>query len=451
MSRVLALSFDPLTDRMPGPAIRAWNLALQLAPDHEVVLAGTAGATRDHPAMTVRAATGPELDALVDGADVVVAPSSVVRRHPAVTARPLCIDMYVPAHLENLEARGAIGPTHDAEVAHQVAVINDDLRSGDFFLCASERQRDFWMGSLASLGRVNPATYADDPSLRSLIDVVPFGIDTDPSPSRDRSALRAAFPVIGPEDPVVVWGGGVYNWFDPESLVQAVDRLRRDRPSVRLVFLGMRHPNPEIPEMRVATELRATCRRLGLEGSTVLFNDGWIPYDERGAYLAGADVGVSTHLPHIETRFSFRTRVLDYLWAGLPTVLTEGDTLSAEIAAAGIGAAVPPGDSAAIAAAIDAMLARPPSRRLITAFGSRYAWSAVCDPLRDYVARPRRAADWVASRRAGSEGIGVPGAPGSPAAAPPVADDLAHVASEVRRLAARIGKGAAQRAKGRLR
>ena len=108
------------------------------------------------------------MDTLVLGVDVVFAPSSVVRRHPIVVSSgvPLCIDMYDPTHLENLEAVGAAGDeAHVKEVAHQVSVLNDDLLHGDFFLCASQRQHDFWLGSLASLGRVNPSTYAADPML----------------------------------------------------------------------------------------------------------------------------------------------------------------------------------------------------------------------------------------------------------------------------------------------
>jgi glycosyltransferase involved in cell wall biosynthesis len=193
--------------------------------------------------------------------------------------------------------------------------------------------------------------------------------------------------------------------------------------------LGMRHPNPQIPEMRMACELRAVSEQLGLTGSTVLFNEGWLPYDRWAAHLAGADVGVSTHLLHIETHFSFRTRVLDYLSAGLPTVLTEGDTLSAEIAAAGVGVAVPPGDPGAIAAALDAMLTTPPSRQDVAGFAARYAWSAVCGPLLAFAGRPQRAADRTWRRDA---------SPGDPTSPGPVAD-------EIRRLAARIGRGAARR------
>src|SRR5664280_3299763 len=46
------------------------------------------------------------------------------------------------------------------------------------------------------------------------------------------------------------------------------------------------------------------------------------PYTERSDHLLDADVGVSTHFDHVETEFSFRTRILDYLWTGLPIVAT---------------------------------------------------------------------------------------------------------------------------------
>lgn len=420
---MLVLCFDPLTDTMPGPAIRAWHLAEQLAVTCQVVLGGTAGATRTSSDMEVRAVSGSDLDALVEQADAVFAPTSVVRRHPVVvgSGRPLCIDMYIPTHLENLEALGrAGGEEHVAAVEHQVSVINDDLRNGDFFLCASERQRDFWLGSLASLGRLNPATYAADPTLRNLIDVVPFGLDPG-RPAEDPGVLRRAFPGIGERDPVVIWGGGVYNWFDPLSLLSAVDRLRGTRPDIRLVFLGMRNPNPDIPEMRVASELRTESDRRGLTGTHVFFNDGWVPYDRRGAYLADADVAASTHLAHVETHFSFRTRVLDYLWAGLPMVLTGGDTLSDGIQQAGLGITVEPGDPAAIAAAIDRLLAHPPDREAVRGYGSGFGWDRVAGPLLAFAEHPRPAADRDRRVPAGP-GPGAPPAP-SPSGEPAPAED----------------------------
>ena len=35
-----------------------------------------------------------------------------------------------------------------------------------------------------------------------------------------------------------------------------------------------------------------------------------------------------THFDNLETRFSFRTRILDYLWADLPMIVTEGDSMA---------------------------------------------------------------------------------------------------------------------------
>src|SRR5580704_2655596 len=209
--RVLVLTFDPLTDAMAGPAIRAWHLAQVLASRFSVTLASTVEASRHHDGMHVRAVApgSPDMASLVGQADVVFAPTSVVRRHPEVATSdvPLVIDMYIPTHLENLERGGRGDEEYRQAVAHQVSVINEDLRRGDIFLCASERQRDFWLGALSHAGRVNPANYDDDPTLRRLIDVVPFGLDPEP-PTAAGPVLRRHFPAIGADDPIVVWGGG---------------------------------------------------------------------------------------------------------------------------------------------------------------------------------------------------------------------------------------------------
>ena len=90
------------------------------------------------------------------------------------------IDLYVPYQLENLElARHLPLPRRIADNDYAQTSLNGQIRRGDFFLCASDKQRDLWLGNLAAMGRVNPRVYDEDPSLRSLIDVVPFGIATE--------------------------------------------------------------------------------------------------------------------------------------------------------------------------------------------------------------------------------------------------------------------------------
>ena len=80
--------------------------------------------------------------------------------------------------------------------------------------------------------------------------------------------------------------------------------------------------------MRMATEARALADGLGLAGTHVFFNEGWVDYESRQDYLLEADIGVSAHIDHLEASLSFRARILDYLWAGLPVVATRGDVLA---------------------------------------------------------------------------------------------------------------------------
>jgi glycosyltransferase involved in cell wall biosynthesis len=396
---VLVFTTDPIGPEMPGPAIRAWHLAEVIGRDMEVVLASTVAVAGAHPNAELVPVYGTPLAPLLDSVDVVFAPSSLVYMSSEVrdSAKPLAVDIYDPYHLENLERSGPNLSQDDQTVTRLAGVVNAALRRGDFFTCASERQRDFWLGSLAAVGRVNPYTYASDPLLERFIGVVPFGLPPQP-PRRHGPGLRGVLPGVSERDKVVLWGGGVYDWLDPLSVIHAVGRLTGHIPNVRLVFLGMRHPNPTIPEMAVATAARALAEELGLAGRHVFFNDGWVPYERRGDYLLDADVAVSTHLGHLETRYSFRTRVLDYIWAGLPMVLTGGDTLADELAAAGVALVVPPGDVDALEHGLARMLTSPPPRSLFGAPAERYRWERVAEPLVAFCRSPRRAPDLLVRR-----------------------------------------------------
>src|SRR5437899_11836456 len=100
---------------------------------------------------------------------------------------------------------------------------------------------------------------------------------------------------------------------------------------------------------------------LDVRDRSVFFNFGWVPYDERGAYLLEADVGVSAHFDELETRFAFRTRLLDCFWAGLPVVTATGDSLADLVEERKLGRAVACEDVDAYAAALAEVLAEPRS------------------------------------------------------------------------------------------
>jgi hypothetical protein len=146
-------------------------------------------------------------------------------------------------------------------------------------------------------------------------------------------------------------------------------------------------------------EAVALAHELGLVGTHVFFNEDWVDYDDRHNYLLEADVGVSTHLDHVETEFSFRTRLLDYLWASLPIVATAGDSLAALVEANDIGIAVPAGDVDALEAALFRLLDDETFNRSCRAAIERivpeYRWSTVLEPLLEFCRVPTRAPDLV--------------------------------------------------------
>ena len=397
--RVLVATKDTIAPRMAGPAIRAWQIAVALSAEHDVELVTTSSCDLSDDRFVVRSVTEADLVELERWCDVLVFQGTVLHESPALqrTAKVVVADIYDPVHLEQLEqATDAGEAARRHTVAATTAILNRTLLRGDVFLCASEKQRDFWLGQLAGLGRLNPATYDADPTLRGLVRVVPFGVE-DAAPVRRQPAIKGVVPGIGPDDTVLLWGGGVYNWFDPLTLIRAVHRLSADHPTVRLFFLGMSHPNPEVPRMRMAADAVRLAGELGLTGRHVFFNDGWVEYDARADYLLDADIGVSTHLDHVETAFSFRTRLLDYFWAGLPVVTTAGDSLGDLVAARGAGVAVPPGDVDALHAALRSLVDEPTTRARCAAASRRVAedfrWTHVLAPLVDVCRDPRRAAD----------------------------------------------------------
>ncbi|RYF61402.1 MAG: glycosyltransferase [Comamonadaceae bacterium] len=399
MSRILVVTLDTLAARMAGPAIRAWEISSALAAEHEVRLVTFGACDRPGDGFETSETTVDGFHDEVDQADILIVQGFVVATFPwlQTCSQIIVLDLYDPFHLESLEVeRYAAEAQRHAALANALRELQAQIARGDLFLCASEKQRDLWLGHLAAAGRINPDTYDSDPSLRSLITVVPFG--TSPSrPERRAPAIKNVVPGIAADDKVILWGGGVYNWFDPITVVRAIDQVRHRAPNVRLYFLGMKHPNPDVPEMAMATRTRELSDHLGLTGTYVFFNEDWVAYERRSDYLLDADIGVSAHYEHIETAFSFRTRILDYLWASLPIVSTTGDTFGDLVASEDLGAAVPPEDVDELADAFERLLSNDSERHRIRSNVERvavqYTWPVVLEPLLAFCRDPQRAKD----------------------------------------------------------
>ena len=398
-SHTLVVCNDGVGKRMSGPAIRAVEIAKHLASTARVTLAVPAAPEVEVPGVTVATFQDEaDLRRLSDSADVVLFQGYTLKEFPSLadTSAVLVADLYDPWLFENIELHTGEAEG-DAILRGDTAVLNQIVDECDFFICASERQRDYWLGMLSARQRLTQAQYASDPSLRHLIDVVPFGLP-DRDPERRARVLKGVHPGIGSDDKVVLWGGGAWDWFDPLTLVEAWPAVVQQVPDARLWFLGLHLTTDNVKHMRVAHRATLRAAELGLTDDSVFFGD-WVPYEMREAYLLEADLGVTVARDLAETRLSFRTRVLDYLWAGLPVVTTDGDVLSDLVRNERLGAVVPPGDPQALARALVHLLTHPVERsgmgQRARVVSQRFRWSSAVEPLRRVLREPWR---WAESR-----------------------------------------------------
>lgn len=400
--RVLVVTYDVVGPSMAGPGIRAWEFARVLGQHFPTTLAAPSPAPTDAPGFTVTHLAVGEPDEetlirLIRAHDIIVAQTLAFHRLPSdlFDDKYFVADLYCPWLVENLEHYRLEEPEDDNWLRNDLENMSTLFTLGDFFVCAGDAQRAYWLGALSLFGRLTDAIYAEDPDGRTLIDIVPFGLPATP-PAHTKPALKGVFPGIGADDFVALWGGGVWNWLDPLTLIRATARLRDAGYPIRSFFLGVQRPfATDVATMHPA--MVDTARRLsadlGLTDTHVFFNS-WVPYGERANYLLEADVGISLHQRTLETRFAFRTRVLDYLWTGLIPVVNDGDTIAQLVRTNDIGRVVAIGDDEGLAETLAALIDNPTERERLAArcreLAPSYTWEAVAQPLIEFCRHPRK-------------------------------------------------------------
>jgi hypothetical protein len=391
---VLFIYAERVGEAMGGVGIRAVELARTLRDELgarvTIAAAQVDGGDVGVPVATFAPHAPRALAPLLARADAVVAQPGwpLVMRALARSHARLVFDLYDPEAFGTLEHFAGRDPRLRALMGRfAVDRLLAALRLADHVMCANERQRDLWLGAMLAARLITAERHDADPSLRSLLDVVPFGLPEQPA-SAAADGPREAFPGrIGADDEVVLWNGGLWPWLDAETAVRAVAALARRRPSAKLVFMGAAR---QLPAQRAADRAHAVASELGVLDHTVLFNEEWVPYERRADWLQHAACAISTHGDHLETRFAFRTRLLDCLWARLPIVCTGGDDLADVVERAGAGHAVAAGDVEGAAGAIETVLdrGRDAYARALGELAERYRWPVVAEPLARMIAGP---------------------------------------------------------------
>ncbi len=415
LPKVLIISHDKVGTYMAGPGIRAWEMARALSRHQSVTLISPhridtvmvdspedaeTGPTRWFETGSYTWGDSASLGMWVRDADVVVANAFVLQAHQELRTitQPLALDLYDPTLLENLELfRKTPYERREKQYQQDMALLQQQLAAGDFFLCATERQRDLYIGALMVQGRLTPSLTDQDHSLHRLIAVVPFGLPSEP-PKKQLPLFRGILPNVGDDDPILLWTGGLWDWMDPVTLVNAMPTIVEHHPTARLIFLAGKHPGSDHP-MRAPQEAKARAEAIGLLDTNIFFHEEWLAYHRRGDALLEATIAISLHRNHLETHYAaVRSRILDHLWAGLPSVVSGGDPASLLLQGEGpgsgkeAGVVVPPEAVESVAEAVVSLLSDEERRQSCSAAARELAtsmtWEHVLEPLATFCHSP---------------------------------------------------------------
>lgn len=397
--RILVLSRAAVGPKMASPGIRAYHIAGSLGrllPGAEITLARPPEGRAEiaAPAANVRFAdwdTNADTMALARDHDVIVARNFPPRFARMMGEKRLALDAFTPLYTEWMElSKRDIQPSwRRTWMASNRWYLNMQLTLADFIFCADERQRDLWIGMLMALALVPPDVYERDPSLRQFIDIVPYGVPQTPLDPRNR-VLKGVVPGIRETDRVLLWNGGITEWNDPFTLLRALAELRAKRDDIKLVFMGVNHPDYVFgPDSGVAGRAIAMAKDLGLEGRSVFFLPGWVPYERIDDYLAEADASVCLGYENLESRFAFRTRYVDVFRARVPLLCTRGDVLAERVAGDPLGITVPEREVAPVVAGIERLLEDPAfagaCRANLGRIAAELAWDTAVEPLANFI------------------------------------------------------------------
>ncbi|MDN3245205.1 glycosyltransferase [Streptomyces mutabilis] len=194
------------------------------------------------------------------------------------------------------------------------------LEVSHHFVCRSRSERSGLLPALCAAGRIRPVDLERSRTLDHLISTVPVGFSEHSAAAADRA----------PATPMAdfLWTGGVWSWYEPLMLVDAMSLLRdRGVDSTAAFLYGV--PAPDSRDL-----LTAVAERIERHGLTdrVRINSRRVPLSERDRYLKAAKAYVCVSKPGAENETGIRLRLRDSRLHGIPSIV-DGFGLTGELVA----------------------------------------------------------------------------------------------------------------------
>jgi hypothetical protein len=217
------------------------------------------------------------------------------------------VDLYNPLIFEKLNQVKT--NTRFLEMIESIKTI---IESGDFFLCATETQKRYYLGVLSLAGKVRRNNFDELPLV-----VIPTN-------------LGNSFNNETKEKKDLVFFGGLYPWFNINKIIDFTKRAVSKKYQV--AFLGLQNPQVKGWYLEPVKKIMDTFS----ENKYIDFGN-WTDYKTILKKLSMYKIAINIVPDGIEDELAYRTRLLTLLQCGVPFVTNGKDELSRVAIQAGVG------------------------------------------------------------------------------------------------------------------
>ncbi|MBM3705973.1 MAG: glycosyltransferase family 4 protein, partial [Actinobacteria bacterium] len=266
------------------------------------------------------------------------------------------------------------------------------ITSADIFSSVSDRQKYALIGELGAAGRLNRHT-----SGYEFVHTIPCGMPQEEF-AHEKNVIRSTGGITD-DDFVVLWTGGYNTWTDVDTLFAGLVTAMEKNPKIKFVSTG-----GEIPEQDLKTYPGFLKK---IESSPYRRNfimNGWIPGRDVPSYYFEADIGINIDRDIYEVRLGSKSRILDWMRAGLAVLSSNVCELTEIIERKGVGYTFSPGDPADLAAKILYLAANRDEVKKTALRGRKYglenfSFEKTTESFQSWVKNPVFSPDWLKETR----------------------------------------------------
>lgn len=369
-----------------GPMVRVWEMgALALKKGHRVHLC-LDGCTADLPdGMTFHPISTALVNSIPLGSRIVASIFLKPRDLKALldSRHPFDIDFYCVGALEGLESSDGLPFWRRYQGRRRTAMrYRMLLEYAERVYLSTPEQLTFLGGLLFSGGDKTSCALASRLPEKSIL--MPMGVREEAFPK----GTPNPYPTELRARPIFLWGGGIWAWFDIDTLLRAFALLKARGSNAVLFFLCGSNPSGLPSQDAPVEKALDLAREMELTGRNVFFLDRGASSTELPGYLEHCTAGIMANPARLESFGSWRTRLLDLLWAKKPVLTCGYDPLSERMAAHELGFRTRTADAVELADRIDGFDPEAASGNGIEDLSRLLGWSRTLEPWRKSLDAP---------------------------------------------------------------